>query len=81
MTNGIISLLAGDCPSEDFKDGKGTWSKWSPWSECSASCGEGKQIRKRECVSIEDCIGKRRVSLQMKFELAQSGFTIIIKHV
>ncbi|KRZ76390.1 A disintegrin and metalloproteinase with thrombospondin motifs 16 [Trichinella papuae] len=28
---------------------EGAWSPWSPWSNCSASCGIGTQIRKRQC--------------------------------
>ncbi|KRY13501.1 A disintegrin and metalloproteinase with thrombospondin motifs 16, partial [Trichinella patagoniensis] len=27
----------------------GAWSAWSSWSNCSASCGIGTQIRKRQC--------------------------------
>lgn len=26
------------------------WTGWSPWSQCSRSCGNGQQIRKRVCV-------------------------------
>ncbi|XP_063876640.1 hemicentin-1-like isoform X2 [Scylla paramamosain] len=29
----------------------GNWSPWEPWSECSATCGEGVQIRSRYCTA------------------------------
>ena len=27
----------------------GDWGDWSSWSQCSATCGEGKQSRSRQC--------------------------------
>ncbi|XP_074627228.1 uncharacterized protein LOC141885237 isoform X4 [Acropora palmata] len=32
-----------DCPVD------GRWGKWSPWTECSATCGAAKRSRTREC--------------------------------
>ncbi|XP_068700145.1 uncharacterized protein [Montipora foliosa] len=32
-----------DCPVD------GKWGKWSPWTECSATCGAAKRSRTREC--------------------------------
>ena len=42
-----------------------TWAEWSEWSECSATCGEGYQIRRQRCykncysTAIENCEGER----------------------
>ncbi|XP_053381262.1 hemicentin-1-like isoform X2 [Mercenaria mercenaria] len=42
----------------------GGWSEWSDWKLCSASCGEGRQLRHRLCDNPEpanqgeDCKGK-----------------------
>ncbi|XP_069932953.1 SCO-spondin [Oryctolagus cuniculus] len=27
----------------------GTWTMWSPWSDCPVSCGGGNQVRSRSC--------------------------------
>ena len=29
----------------------GYWRHWSDWGECSLSCGNGTQLRERECVT------------------------------
>ena len=29
------------------------WAQWTPWTQCSSSCGQGKQSRK---VSIDTCL-------------------------
>ena len=29
-----------------------SWGSWSSWSSCSKTCGEGREIRTRECVEV-----------------------------
>ncbi|KYB28835.1 putative Golgi apparatus membrane protein-like protein CG5021 [Tribolium castaneum] len=35
--------------------GKKRWDRWTQWSQCSVSCGKGREIRWRHCV--ENCGG------------------------
>ena len=35
----------------------GYFSDWDDWSECSASCGEGQQIRTRTCTNPAPAFG------------------------
>ena len=41
------------------------WSSWSPFEECSVTCGQGKKIQRRTCITVDDnspidtCIGSR----------------------
>ncbi|CAM2104988.1 unnamed protein product [Caretta caretta] len=40
-----------NCSRVACGDGDGGWSKWSPWTECTKSCGEGLRSRARACDS------------------------------
>ncbi|XP_075042203.1 properdin-like [Mixophyes fleayi] len=33
------------------------WTEWGPWSQCSVSCHEGVQERRRICIGQGDCEG------------------------
>ncbi|XP_059162099.1 LOW QUALITY PROTEIN: uncharacterized protein LOC131945116 [Physella acuta] len=57
-----VPCYGGECPA------KGGWSKWLEWTDCSANCGLGRKVRRRECNSPypnggEDCMGPRLQSV------------------
>uniref|UniRef100_A0AAF5PJB6 Peptidase M12B domain-containing protein n=1 Tax=Wuchereria bancrofti TaxID=6293 RepID=A0AAF5PJB6_WUCBA len=63
---------ARTCNEKDCSNG-GTllqlWSDWSDWLPCSASCGEGIQIRVRKCIAgncpkLDSAIDQRRCVLR-----------------
>ncbi|XP_025988085.2 A disintegrin and metalloproteinase with thrombospondin motifs adt-2 [Solenopsis invicta] len=40
------------------------WDNWSIWSACSVTCGQGRQVRWRHCLSA-DCIkGLKKAQLR-----------------
>ncbi|XP_022109876.1 SCO-spondin-like [Acanthaster planci] len=53
------SLCANNpCPVD------GAWTTWSSWSQCSATCGDGREMKRRNCSNPapayegSDCIGE-----------------------
>uniref|UniRef100_H3AZK0 SCO-spondin n=1 Tax=Latimeria chalumnae TaxID=7897 RepID=H3AZK0_LATCH len=45
-SDGQIICTNDTCPTVD-----GTWTPWSPWSDCPVTCGQGTQIRNRACIN------------------------------
>ena len=35
-----------------------TWGTWTTWSGCSATCGGGRQSRRRSCQNGNTCMGR-----------------------
>ncbi|XP_077993050.1 semaphorin-5A-like isoform X2 [Glandiceps talaboti] len=66
-------------PEERIRSLNGTWSKWSAWSPCSVSCGEGRQVRDRDCqhpldgTPANDCEGEK---MQYKMCVTETTCTV-----
>ena len=52
----------------------GNWSNWGPWSECTVTCGGGKQIHTRSCTNPPPankgllCIGESEESRECNID-------------
>ena len=40
------------------------WDNWSIWSACSVSCGQGRQVRWRHCLSADCTKGLKKAQLK-----------------
>ncbi|XP_071176381.1 thrombospondin-1-like [Mytilus edulis] len=38
---------------------KGIWKQWSPWTQCTVTCGKGRQTRRRQCIGV--CPGRKEI--------------------
>ncbi|ELU05195.1 hypothetical protein CAPTEDRAFT_180911 [Capitella teleta] len=63
-TDGPEACIDKECPID------GKWGKWGAWSDCSATCGDAEQNRRRECNDPppqhggEDCPDKETESIE-----------------
>lgn len=48
-SNGFDTFLAVGLQRIYYFVADAKWSRWSPWTDCSRSCGKGRQSRTRTC--------------------------------
>ncbi|XP_071565338.1 uncharacterized protein, partial [Temnothorax nylanderi] len=64
LTERKRNVAAKDIESNDEDIDSAAWDNWSIWSTCSVTCGQGRQVRWRHCLSA-DCIeGLKKAQLK-----------------
>lgn len=56
MINPCSVLLGNNLITNNLNANNNQWTNWGPWEECSKTCGEGFQMRRRSCGG-KFCIG------------------------
>ncbi|XP_018304337.1 uncharacterized protein [Mycetomoellerius zeteki] len=64
LTKKKHDVIAKDTYSNDENIDWAAWDNWSIWSACSVSCGQGRQVRWRHCLSTDCTKGLKKAQLK-----------------